>query len=221
MANIIVTGCGRTGTLYMSKVLAKLGISCGHETVFNASLDPTLSHDLLPLILERLKKENITVSWLAAPFLSILPTNIIIWHQVRDPLKSLRCWIQHKMLDCDNETCKFVHKVLPETAKGSDLSRAVQYHLDWNAIIGYQRGHRYFRYQIETITADKLQEMLLFAEYNCSPEAVQWALDSTSRKTGTCGVDFHKDLTWDDVKQSELGSELEYMAREYGYKYDY
>ena len=42
MLKFIVTGTGRSGTLYMAKVLTALGIPCGHESVFNCSLETSV-----------------------------------------------------------------------------------------------------------------------------------------------------------------------------------
>ena len=70
----LITGCGRSGTLYLSEILKFAGESCGHETAFDVFGQHQSPHDF-------------ESSWYAVPFLSQLKPGTPILHLVRDPYK--------------------------------------------------------------------------------------------------------------------------------------
>ncbi len=72
--NFLVTGCGRSGTMYLSSVLNATGVPCGHEVAFTV-FGPK---DVAP-------KQN-EASWYAVPFLARLSPTVKIVHLVRNPI---------------------------------------------------------------------------------------------------------------------------------------
>ena len=76
----VVTGCARSGTAYMALVLSRLGLRCGHEVVFGPrSRAFTGFHG-----------QHGDSSWLAAPFLAQLPSDTLVIHRIRHPLRVVR-----------------------------------------------------------------------------------------------------------------------------------
>ncbi|WP_280564869.1 hypothetical protein [Chromohalobacter sp. 48-RD10] len=72
----VITGCGRSGTTYVSELLQKAGIKCGHESVFEVT-GPAKSES----------QYRADSSWFCAPFLIDLPQNVKVLHVVRNPAK--------------------------------------------------------------------------------------------------------------------------------------
>jgi hypothetical protein len=112
--NYVVAGTGRSGTVFMAKLLTSLGIPCGHETIFqcdgmeynlarlqNSPEMPSLSVSMVA------KRASINETWfgknrrieadssyMAAPFLDhacLTETKII--HVVRHPLKVINSFV--------------------------------------------------------------------------------------------------------------------------------
>ena len=71
----VVTGCARSGTAYIARLLTALGIECGHEAVFT----PYTRH------FDGFGAVRGDSSWLAVPFLDELPAGTVVLHQVRHP----------------------------------------------------------------------------------------------------------------------------------------
>jgi hypothetical protein len=75
---VIVTGCGRSGTNYVSEVLNAAELRCGHEKAFTV-LGPQSSPEL-----------DAESSWYAAPFLDRVDERTKVLHLVRNP-----SWVVH------------------------------------------------------------------------------------------------------------------------------
>ncbi len=215
---VVVTGCGRTGTQYLCNLLALSGFRSCHETVYNHSLDPF--HPDLEKIEERWKPEIFECSWEAVPFISCFPDDIVVWHQIRHPLKSLRCWVHHHMLREDNGTCKLIHSVLPECGVGSDLERAVLYLWKWNRLTEeYCKNRPYYRYRVENFDEKMLLELLEQSGY-CQLDRgrVEFAFKNSITNNGTCGHTEKDDISWEQVLSVPGGKELRQMTLDYGYE---
>ena len=76
----VVTGCPRSGTHYLSEVIARVGLVCGHEEVFGPR-----DHAF-----RGFGAAHGDSSWLAVPFLGQLPGDAVVLHQVRHPLAVVR-----------------------------------------------------------------------------------------------------------------------------------
>lgn len=219
---ILVTGCGRTGTQFMARVLSRLGLHVAHETVYNHDLDPLETDPAV--IVARWQDWDAEVSWLAAPLLGITPSDVAIWHQVRDPLKSLRCWFKHGILATDERAIHYAKTALSECQEGDARHRGAAYVLGWNNMVEWrvvrcvsQRGSvLYRRYQIESLSAERLQYMLAEAGVMRSVAAIQGVLDGMPADLGTCQHGPEDNLTWADVPN---GTALREQAERYGYVY--
>ena len=139
----IVTGTGRSGTVFMAKFLTDLGIPCGHESIFNQE---PFNQSLVKLYIPQkrtlsfcsthdFKNETSTEKWvdpsktiaessyMAAPYLhlpELIQTKVI--HIIRSPLKVISSFIkslnyfEHKNLDLEqNLEKKLWHQKIYKT----------------------------------------------------------------------------------------------------------
>lgn len=77
----VVASLPRSGTKYIATVLSKLGLNCGHETCFGHHRNVTTKEDGPEVFGD--------ASWMAVPYIQSLPSDTIVFHQVRDPIKVL------------------------------------------------------------------------------------------------------------------------------------
>lgn len=86
--HFVVTGCGRSGTGYVSLLLTRLGIPTGHERVF------------LPDERRPWRPYTGDSSCFAVPFLRELAGSVPIIHLVRDPLAVGRSYSHRRLFHC-------------------------------------------------------------------------------------------------------------------------
>lgn len=134
---LIVTGCQRSGTMTMASIF-----NLPHEVLFMPKTTQ------VPLI----KSE---VSWMAAPFLSLIKGRAQIIHLVRDPLYVINSILGIRFFDNnpqgeDHQAHKeFVYKHLPTLDQNAVAEKqALQYWLLWNELI---EPHAVARIRIEDI----------------------------------------------------------------------
>lgn len=77
----VVTGCGRSGTRYMSELLTAAGVPCGHEQAYNAD-----GAGLWAL------GRQADSSWMAATMLDWVDVPVVLL--VRHPLAVVRSWVE-------------------------------------------------------------------------------------------------------------------------------
>ncbi len=145
----VVTGCPHSGTRYMAKVLAEARIPVLHETLINCS-QALLRPNYFDIQAE--------VSWFAPGWFHKFPDDIMILHQVRDPIEVMNSLIAR----CVLQPSKSVNTYwLYEVSKSLgfqhiyDMSmpaRAMLFWYHWNKIIenfGLPGNRYYHRYRIE------------------------------------------------------------------------
>ncbi len=109
--SFIITGCARSGTAYTAKLLTAAGVPCTHEEVFSlhAAERLTAGHAggvhsaTFKNVGEELGRKGES-SWLAAPLLDKLPKDIIIFHQLRNPLHVIRSLMRRRFFHQDRGT---------------------------------------------------------------------------------------------------------------------
>lgn len=162
----IVTGTGRSGTVYMARLLSSLGLPCGHEAVFDwhglekanrriSGIEkPVLSHTStfrwdgsknVPLE-EWCSGEMVAdSSYLAAPFLKEFSCSVI--HVVRDPVKVIQSFCNYigyfKSETPSNQFESFIYDHVPELkGKMPVYDRACLHWIRWNQMIESNFLHR-------------------------------------------------------------------------------
>lgn len=125
----VVTGTGRCGTGYMSKILTEAGLPCGHEAIYNFN---------------GVNESNYLIgdsSWMAVPHLSKLAgTNTKVIHIYRNPLKVFRSWLfdQNNIISLNytNTKSNYNHYLLkhyPDIGnEENQVDKAVLYYLQCN-----------------------------------------------------------------------------------------
>jgi hypothetical protein len=160
----LIVGTGRSGTVFMARLLTSLGIPCGHESVFNVEgLDkasqiisgvakPSLSHTSMvswkngERITEAEWLSDVSLieadsSYMAAPFLnsSILKETQIL-HVVRNPFKVVNSFSNYIDYFDDESPSSvwefFIYQQLPELKKSmTKYDRAALFYVLWNELI--------------------------------------------------------------------------------------
>lgn len=146
---ILVTGTARSGTMYTSRLLSELGgLPVGHEDVFGLHTR-TSDGDLLKdeegrVITRELSpagdppewgKYRVEVSWLAAPFLGRLDKDILVVHQMRHPLDTIRSIQARKFVRVGNPYTEFAYLAGAIDPYSDPLTMACHYYVRWTDII--------------------------------------------------------------------------------------
>ena len=155
---IIITGTGRCGTLYISKLLSFCNIFCGHETIFDHSswnqiLQKIYGNEELNLSKIAKKnygdylKDNIIVgdsSYMAMPYLDMNIFNDCFFiHIIRNPIDVINSFCHnmnyfyddpYSSLDEFNKKyINFIYKHVPDIKKYKNpYEKAAYFYLYWN-----------------------------------------------------------------------------------------
>ena len=206
--NFIVCGAGRSGTGYMSKALTALGHPCGHETVFgplaSAAEFGALQGDS---------------SWLALPYLDDLPSNAVIFHQVRDPLEVVRSLVGIRMLTAPSPYLDFIAEHAPEVVDQPDeISRCMAYWVVWNRRIArHADGTRpYVGYRLEDLEPAVFSQFAGLLGSVQPPEVVERRLEAVPNNYNARRRD--ESVTMATLPDGELKDELVDLAEEVGYE---
>jgi len=212
---LVVTGCARSGTQYVAKVLESLGLRAGHEKIYRPDADARG-------VDAAWQGRDAEASWLAVPWLWRLPAGAVVVHLVRDPIKVVRCLALHDWFATeDRGNADFVRKHLPACRKGTALEKAAQYALGWNALAeeaGRRAGLRYARVRIEGLRADRLHALLALAGRQVPVVRIEEVLEVIPRDVGACRGHGEGDVTWAQVLRTPAGPALADLARRHGYR---
>jgi hypothetical protein len=229
----VVTGCARSGTLFMAEALHGLGHSCGHEQLF------TPETTALP----EFGDADGDVSWLAAPFLPDLPDGTVVLHQVRDPLATIRSMVGVRMFQTrphplmqlryrlqyhhirvarpitNARFVRFAARHCPGVFDLPDeVSRAAAYWVRWNRMIekaGTERDLVYQRYRVEDLDDARLAQLDHVLGGAATP-------DDAARVRGQLGTSTHRarqvaPVAYEDVTHTATRDQLRELALDYGY----
>lgn len=211
--NFIITGVGRSGTGYISKLLRQLNITCGHENVFRPeTIKPDFSNF------------EGDASWLAAPYIQKLPSNTVVLHQIRHPVMVAKSFIGIGFFD-QNPTndhapyLKFLNQFSRFDMLQSREERFMFHWINWNKYIEQQvekTEHHYFRYKLEDLTPDGICELVL------KPIGVERTINDVElaqKEIGTTTNRRTRDLFINRTSLSAYAifTEFEAAAEKYGY----
>lgn len=155
---IIVTGTGRCGTLYISKLLSFCNIFCGHETIFDHSswnqiLQRIYNNEELKLSKiakehygDYLKDNNIIgdSSYMAMPYLDMNIFNECFFiHLIRNPIDVINSFCHNmnyfyddpysNLDEFNKKYLNFIYKHVPDIKKYKNpYERAAYFYLYWN-----------------------------------------------------------------------------------------
>ncbi len=233
-SKFVVTGCSRSGTGYISKLLSEIGYKCGHESIFNYYYLRNLERPTN--FFEDFPDFDGDSSSGAAPFLHELPFGTVVLHQVRHPVNCIRShmgihsFTEHNSVStspylADDHVAQvefFDKRYCPEIFLRTDEStRCMVYWLMWNRLT--QKGEKieglhYFRYRVESLDLCMLRQivnMLGGSAQNLSDEELKNALSSVSRSVNSRLRD--DSISWETLPEGPEKRALEQCAIEYGY----
>jgi hypothetical protein len=225
----VVTGTGRSGTVYLAHLLTKCGLPCGHESVFTpwgleearARLEGRSAIRVSAMSVESCGDwfdvgRDIVAdsSYLAAPFLhhEILREASII-HVVRHPLDVINSFVvglhYFQQWIPPDPWHWFAYTHVPELRLDyHPLERAALYYVRWNQMIEERsRGKAYFFSQLETIG----QTLFDYLGRSCEDENLLAARKVNGRMEGK------QEFTIDDIPAGRIRDELCALAERYGY----
>ena len=209
--DFVVTGTPRSGTQYLSAVLRKLGIDCWHERSFHPSCVMLEGYRLN----DRLWGES---SWLAAPFLHLLPARTKVFHLVREPLDALNSIIGTRQLDkpkpSDFRTFLGRYCFGNEQHAPVDVAADAQtFWVRWHRLIE-DSGRVTFRFRLEDTHSALLAIGTELGASQITEQAVAEAVNAVPKNVNTrphrCPV---------RLLRSDLTPEFVDAARRYGYDY--
>jgi hypothetical protein len=193
---LLITGCARSGTTYIAKILQEGGLQVGHEYV---GKDGTSSWDLAARPKEgrwKVRLENYRFAH--------------IFHQTRHPLKV----ISSVYLTEDQDSWDYIRTYVPEIRDNdSHLTKCAKYWYYWNL---KAEAMSEWTYRIEEI-----DNLLGEFERRLGKKIDHSALERIPRNTNTKGTP-PNEFSWEDL-QKELDTDLYQkicsLAEKYGYTY--
>ena len=179
--NYIITGTGRSGTVFMARFLTSIGIACTHEAVFtldglvyakeimSGSREPVLSWVSRSKFdkgvsfetecwLDDFGAVEAESSYMAAPYLDIDEIrDASVIHVVRNPIKVVNSFCHYLNYFVSSNTVngyeEFVYTHLPELKKDmTQYDRTCLYWVLWNEMVERHRPDYFFR--VEDDVAD-------------------------------------------------------------------
>lgn len=199
----VVASLPRSGTKYISTVLSKIGLNCGHERSFGPKRCKL-----------HLDTEDVfgDASWMVVPWIDELPRGTVVLHQLRDPIKVLnsnlppggdsyfRSWDEHAGLASDplykkpipwkrfiwentqNWTWPNGEANAPESDE--EIARLIHWWINWNLWIEHATLRRsdltYIWYRLEDLNAGMLKNIAALFHKEVQEAFCQEVIESTS-----------------------------------------
>jgi hypothetical protein len=209
---IIITGCGRSGTAYMSQLFNNMGLECKHENHFNPK---NLNNNYTILDCHE-------SSWLAAPhLLKMSPVRYSILHIVREPFKQINSLKARFFFEVPSEYNGFAMELLSLFYSGSFIEKYIKYYIYWNKLVEIVEdfGYIYKRMKIESIgELEPLQSFFRKSGIEIDKSVIMDAIKETPRDINKNTIkDTREPLTIDDIESSELRDKLLAISVKYGY----
>lgn len=229
----LVTGTGRSGTVFMARLLTSVGIACGHECIFDwrgirgakmrlgqeipIELSFVSKHRVdngkfIPLAdwinIDQLQAES---SYLAAPFLDdeiFSETKII--HVVRNPIKVVNsfCNYMHYFEDGEGKNGyeQLIYRVLPSLKNDMpQYDRACLFYVEWNKMIEEHHPGLFFRVE------DDVTKVFDFLKI----KPTTYFTDSTINSWKKPSVE---QFNLNKIESSEIKSQFCDIMKKYGYR---
>lgn len=206
LSKFLVTGCARSGTVYMSHAFTEAGIWTGHEKAIN--IDDYCTH-----------WETGEVAWQAAAYLPGLRQQnpaMPIFHQVRHPLLCVRSCVNYSIFSVHHAYANFAFRVMGKSPEArlsmSELEQACYYWLRWNQLV---EPYADYRYRIEDIDEERFKALLILSgNGNGNAAAINDLPRNMNAPTSKAKLE---NLTWDDIP-GWIRFNMQEQALRYGYK---
>ena len=206
--DFVVTGAPRSGTTYVANVLQKLGFDCHHEQRFTP----------WEVVVEAYRLSGRPwgdSSWLAAPFLQMLPESTKVFHVVREPLNTLNSIIGTGQIDWPDDYRTFIARYCwgDENYWPTDVALEAQtFWVRWNEMIEHS-GRVVMRFRVEDMAA----ALPRIASEVGAAGVTDWDIAGT---LAAVRADVNKrDPAAVRLTKADLTAEFRETARRYGYDY--
>jgi hypothetical protein len=201
---LLITGCGRSGTAFIAKILRIVDLEATHEVLFNP-VRCSWPHEHI----------GIESSWLAVPHLHKLPLDVVVFHQLRNPFDVIRSLMGYDFFNRPESKAyrNFVYEHEPSIKKlTTDIDRCIAYWILWNTRV---QKRAEFTYQLEELTPSRLRDFLSHAGTDVSLAALVSAFTQTGKMYN------HRpraNCTAEQILGRPMGPRLERVAKSFGYK---
>jgi hypothetical protein len=191
---IAITGCGRSGTKYISELFQKIGIDVTYEKL---GKDGISSWCLVPDTQEKC---------FGPSYKEIEYYNIPLVHQIREPLSSISSMTT--MLDI---SWKFIRVFIPISQKDSKLKMCMKCWYYWN-LMAKQKSC--YTYRIENIISE-FEELICIGDFKVNADFKK--IISVVPKDINTRI--HEQYCWSDLKNEDdsLTNKIMILAKETGY----
>lgn len=252
----IITGCARSGTVYTAKLLTAAGAPCTHERLFSlGQVNRLMAKELLTGGFTIYTRAPTTKeiqqlyfdpprsgesSWLAAALLDELPKEVLVFHQLRNPLHVIRSLMRRRFFHNERgrggNYTKYVWRALKENQgkcrfpidvdRDPPIVQCMKYWIDWNQLVSHEVGRKTamecFSYRVEDLSAGKFvfPRMLQMITGSWIPRSTN-LFDQVPRNTNHRSVDMDAGadaISWADLPGGKVKKVLESVASTWGYK---
>ncbi|MCD6422278.1 hypothetical protein J7L13_02955 [bacterium] len=193
---VIITGCPKSGTMYIATVLSKLGLNFKHEEF---ARDGCADWRLAPGYLAE--------PWDGDTHLYNFKDPLIL-HQVREPLSNMS-----SCQKIDENAWKYICRYIPLSMEDSLIRRCMGVYYYWNKLAD---KISVWRYRIEDLDDifDEFCERIGHPELSSKKDV----LKEVPKNINTAKP--YRELTWKDLEREdeELAEKVMKLAEEYGYE---
>lgn len=192
---LLIVGCARSGTLYISNVLKACGVHIRHERMGREGMS-ACDFAVMPKVGRwRVKPEDYQFRH--------------IFHQIRDPLKV----ISSTYITEDIDSWHFIIKTMPQIhVQDPHLVKCAKYWYYWNLAA---ESIAEWSYRLEDLD-EKWDEFQERSELKLSHEVMR----TIPRNTHSWGTENRKYFTWQDLQEAlepDLYQKICRLAKRYGY----
>lgn len=200
----VVTGCGRSGTKYVSHLLTAAGLDCGHEDVFNAWPGGRPPSGWRQTDLDG------DSSYIAAPWTPDLRHELTVVHLVRAPLDHIRSVVGcSHVANGDAPWVRFIDSQIQLLRHHRGPVRAAAYWLRWNRLVD---GNSHLFWRLHEIDEAHVKELADRIGASLDPERITEAVERTSKRLNHRRRD--ESVTLDDL--GPLRDQVVEQAERYG-----
>ncbi len=215
MKPFVVTGTGRSGTGYISRLLTALGARCGHEAIFHpATQKPVVNFG----------PYQGDASWLAAPWIPQLHPDVVVLHQTRDPIDVARSHLGIHFFHDDADPSyrpyqQFVRNHSDVYTHTDPLERFMRYWILWNENVERLCADRspadHLRYRVEDLTPELVSRILALLGRSAQRTAIVAALTHCDPQYNHRRRD--DTVAWEMLPECALREPFLVLAQRYGY----
>jgi hypothetical protein len=194
-----VTGCPRSGTVYISKVIKALGCNIGHEEI---GPDGIVS----AFIAVDAKETSAGPGWLSIPYRK----NMLVVHQVRNPIDCIRS------MQCLELSMDWMSQYIYIPSNAGIVEKLARYWIYWNI---YAEQRSTWTYRIEALP-EIFETWCKVLRLPHKPEVLGKISTKTNTKHRGKKNNEYRELSLGEIieESGEMWTLIKMQARKYGYE---